>query len=556
MFHKEIRRINRYRDIAMAMINQGFGYIVAEIGLIKWLPFSERLFPAYVNNTKSLGERVRLVLEALGPTYIKLGQIASTHQELFPAEISRELEKLQDQAASFPFAEVSRIIQAELGAPLEEIFQQFELTPLAAASIGQVHRGLLKTGEPVAIKVQRPGIATIIETDLEILYHLVNLVERRFKWAENYRISAMLAEFAKALRNELDYTIEARNTKKIAAQPNINSYFYIPKVFSDYSTNKVLTTEYLTGIKINEIDRLKQQGYNLPDLAQRFVQGLLQQIFSAGFFHGDPHPGNVIILPNGALGLLDFGMVGRLSPEIRYHLASMIIALIRHDPEGIIKAVLALGIVPENVNLRQLKDDLEQLQEQFYEVPLSQLSLGNLVRQIVTVLFKHQIKLPADLTLLGKTLITLEGLTKKLDPQFSVIKAAEPLGQRLLLERWQPKQVIRKIWNNTTALFELFLSFPKQFKELSSFIRQGRLRLEVALPDLDPFFKKQERIMNRLSLCIILLSLCIMMAGVIIGLSFSRQTTVLTNPIVEVGFGIALAMFLWIFYAIIRSGGL
>ncbi|HYH02806.1 MAG TPA: AarF/UbiB family protein, partial [Bacillota bacterium] len=273
MAGKRMRRINRYRDIAMAMVRQGFGYIVEEIGLINKIPFSKHLFPAYANkNTKNLGERIRLVLEELGPTYIKLGQIASTRHDLFPVSIIRELEKLQDNAPSFPFIQVSEIIQQELGAPLEQIFQQFDLTPLAAASIGQVHKAVLKSGAKVAVKIQRPAIAATIDTDLEILYHLVSLIERRFKWAENYQVVEMVVEFSKSLRNELDYTNEARNAKKIARQAATESYFYIPKVYEDYSTKKVLTIEYLDGVKINETAKLTQQGINLHTLAERFVE--------------------------------------------------------------------------------------------------------------------------------------------------------------------------------------------------------------------------------------------------------------------------------------------
>jgi ubiquinone biosynthesis protein len=557
MTGKRMRRINRYRDIAVAMMSQGFGYIVEEIGLIRKLPFSEQIFPSYAHkNIKSLGERVRLVLEQLGPTYIKLGQIASTRQDLFPPEIIRELEKLQDNAPSFPLTQVNEIIQQELGAPLEEIYRQFDLTPLAAASIGQVHQAVLQSGEKVAVKIQRPDIAATIETDLEILYNLVSLVERRFKWAENYQIVDLVTEFSKSLRNELDYTIEARNAKKIAQQFTEEPHFYIPKVYNHYSTKKVLTTEYLEGIKINETDKLTQHGYNRHDLAERFVSGILHQIFIAGLFHGDPHPGNVVVLADGTIALLDFGMVGRLGPEMRYHLASMVIALMQQNSDKIVKAVLAMGMAPDNVNLLQLRDDINQLLEQYYEIPLSQLGLGETFGNLSAIVFKHHIKLPADLTLVGKTLITMEGITQKLDPQLSIISVAEPLGRQLLLERLQPKNLLKTVWKNASEFSDLLLGFPKYLKELSSFVKRGRLRLDVSIPEMDLFLKTQERIMNRLSLCIILLSFCIMMAGIIIGLSFAGQSAALTNPIVDIGFGIAIVMFLWLFYAIIRSGGL
>jgi ubiquinone biosynthesis protein len=557
MIGKRMRRINRYRNIAMAMISQGFGYIVEEIGLIRKLPFSKQVFPAYaVKTARSLGERVRLVLEQLGPTYIKLGQIASTRQDLIPAEIIRELENLQDNAPSFAWEQASAIVRQELGVPWEKIYRHFEPLPFAAASIGQVHQAVLHSGAKVAVKIQRPDIAAMIETDLEILYHVVGLVERRFKWAENYQVSEMVSEFAKSLRNELNYSLEARYALKIASQLTTHSRFYIPKVYEAYSTKKVLTTEFIAGIKINEIDKLTQHGFALPDLAERFVTGILHQVFIAGFFHGDPHPGNVVVLANGDIGLFDFGMTGRLGPEMRFHLASLIIAMMRRNSDGIVKAILAMGIAPDNVNLSQLRNDIDQFQEEYYDIPLSRLGLGNTFSKISAIVFKHHIKLPADLTLMGKTLITTEGIAQKLDPGLNVVSIAEPLGRELLRERLKPKHLLDTLWQNATEFTELLLGFPKYFKELSSFVKRGRLRLDVSIPEMDIFLKTEERMINRLSLCGILLSFCIIMAGLIIGLSFAGQYTVLKNPIIEIGLGVACALFMWLFYAIIRSGGL
>lgn len=558
MFAKRVRHINRYREIAAALLSQGFDYIVEEMGLIRKVPYYQRVQPVFTKkNTGGIGERVRLVLEQLGPTYVKLGQIASTRPDLLPPEIISELEKLQDKVPGFSFSEVRSVVQAELGGALEEIFQHFEPEPLAAASIGQVHQAVLKTEETVAVKIQRPGIAAYIETDLEILYELASLAERRFHWAEAYQLVDMINEFSKSLRNELDYTSEARNAEKISKQFISNPVIYVPKVYWDYSTPKVLTAEYIEGIKISKREKLEQQGYNLSLLAERFAKGVFHQIFMEGFFHGDPHPGNVMVLPGEIIAFLDFGMVGRLSSEMKYNLASLIIGLMRQDADDLAKTIFRMGSVPDYVNRLQLRDDIELLTEKYYGVPLSQVGLGEAVNTVFAVALKHKIKMPADLILVGKALLTMEGVVENLDPHLSILDIAEPFGKKLLMERLHPKTLIKTLRQNISDSGELFINFPQQFKELSSVVKRGRLSLEIAIPEMEHILKTQDRISNRLSFSIILLAFSIIMASIIVSLSIAGQSSLLWKiPVVELGFGIAMVMFLWLLYAIIRSGKL
>lgn len=346
MVGKRIRHMSRYRDIAIALIRHGFGIVVEEIGFAQFLSLPRKMFfDAKEKDGKTTGERIRLVLQELGPTFVKLGQIASTRPDLLPEEIIHELEKLQDQVSPFSFEEVRNIVQKELGADLNQIFRQFADVPLAAASIGQVHQAILHSGEKVAVKVQRPNIANVIETDLEILQDLAILAERRLEWAARYQIRDMVDEFSRSLRAELDYTIEARNAEKISNQFKNDPNIYIPKVFWEYSTKKVLTMEYVEGVKFNELERLKQNGYNLKNLADRLTKAIFRQIFIEGFFHGDPHPGNVLVLPGEAIAFIDFGMVGRLNPEMKYHFSSLVIALMRQSTDGVIKSICQMGLM-------------------------------------------------------------------------------------------------------------------------------------------------------------------------------------------------------------------
>lgn len=551
-----MRHISRYRDIVIALVRHGFGIVVEEIGFAHFLSFPQRLFfETKGKDSKTTGERIRLVLQELGPTFVKLGQIASTRPDLLPEDIVRELEKLQDRVPPFSFQEVREIVQEELGGDLEEIFCHFEDSPLAAASIGQVHQAILCSGEKVAIKIQRPNITTVIETDLEILQDLATLAEHRLEWAARYQIRDMAEEFSKSLRAELDYTIEGRNAEKISNQFRDDSKIYVPKVFWEYSTKRVLTMEYIEGVKFNELEKLKQKGYNAKMLAESLAKAIFHQIFIDGFFHGDPHPGNVLVLPGEVIAFIDFGMVGRLTPEMKYHFSSLVIALMRQSTDGVIKAILLMGLVPDDVDMMQLRDDVEQLREKYYGVPLSQISLGKAVNDLFSVAFRHSIRIPAALTLLGKTLLTIEGVVEKLDPDFSILNIAEPFGRQLLKERLHPKSLAETAWKHVSDYGELLFDLPKHIKELTSLIKRGRLRLEIDIPELDLLLKKLDRISNRLSFSIVLLAFSIIMVGIIIGSSLGRQSTLLWKiPAIEIGFGVATLMFLWLLYSIFKSG--
>ncbi|WP_094605099.1 protein kinase UbiB [Sporomusa silvacetica DSM 10669] len=558
MFSKQLRHINRYREIATILANQGFGYLIEEMDFIKKIPYHERLWiKSSEANSTDLGERIRIVLQELGPTYIKLGQIASTRPDILPSEIIIHLEKLQDNVSAFSFEQVQNLIREELGADIEEIFYKFDPQPLAAASIGQVHVATLESGQKVAVKVQRPGIAANIETDLEILFEIAVAAQNRFQWAKQYQIVDMVDEFAKSLHKELDYTIEARNTDKISIQLKDQPDFYIPNVYWDYSTKKILTTEFLQGIKVNQSDILSQQGYKLSLIANRFAKGIFHQIFIEGFFHGDPHPGNIVVLPKEVIGFLDFGMVGRIGSEMKNGLSSLLIGLKRNNTDDLLKAILRIGIVPPEVNLRQLRDDIELFKDTYYGLPLSRISIGEAITNFFRIAQKHTIRIPSDLVLVGKAVLTVEGVVKKLDPALSLFDIVEPFGEKLLLERMHPKTIAESVWKTANDFGDLFNDIPRNVKELSSVVNQGRVHLDVSLSETKLFLKHQARISNRISVSIMLLAFSILMGSIIISLSLMGQASRLWNlPIVEIGFLIAILMFVWVLYGIMRSGKL
>ena len=554
IFERRIRHLKRYREIAVAFTRNGFGYIVKELGLHELIPLPKRLV-AKRRRDKTTGERIRFFLEELGPTFVKMGQFASTRSDVIPEDIIQELEKLQDQVPPNPYPDVKAIIEQELGTPTEELFKEFHEVPLGSASIGQVHYAVLKSGEKVAVKVQRPNIEQVIKTDLEVLQQLAVLAEFRLKWAARYQIKGIVEEFSKALLAELDYTLEARNADKIARQFTDDPNIRIPDVYSDYSTKKVLTMEYVDGIKLNKIEELHQKGYDTKVVAERFTRAVFHQVFIEGFFHGDPHPSNISALPGNKILFMDFGMVGRLTPEMKGHFGTLVIALMRQSSDGIIKAITRMGLVPDDVDIQLLREDVDQLREKYYDIPLSKVSIGEPVNDLFSIAHQYHIQLPSELTLLGKTLLTMEGIVEKLDPDLSIVKMAEPFGRQLLKERYQPKKLAETFFNQWNEFGEILTDIPQNIKDVTSILKKGKLPVEISIDKAEVFLNKLNRISNRLSFSIVLLSFSIIMVGLIIGSALSGQSSLLWDiPAIEIGFGVAILMFIWLLYSIFKSG--
>lgn len=554
---KRIRQLQRYRDIVIALVRHGFGFLVEESDLLQRLRIPIRRFQVDDDaDRKSLGLRIRDVVEVLGPTFIKLGQIASTRSDLLPEDIVKELVKLQDDVKPIPYEQVQDIIEGELGQSIETVYDRFEEQSLAAASIGQVHLGVLHTGERVAIKIQRPQAAESIRIDLEILADLAAIAERRFAWARRIQMEVLIAEFGKSLLNELDYTKEARNAEKIAEQFKDVAHINVPLIYSDYSSKKVMTMQYIEGVRLNQEDQLNAHGYDRARIANRLIQALFHQIFVEGLFHADPHPGNIVIQPGEVIALLDFGMVGRLTAESKFHFSSLIIALMRQNTDGVIKAIYRIGLIDEELDMAELHFDIEELRERYFRVPLSRVSLGGVVNDLFEVAYKYHIRIPADFILLGKTLVTIEGVVTKLDPTISIVKIAEPFGLQLLLERLRPKNLTSSLFKDVTDYGHLLIDFPRQSREFFSLMKKGKLHMNISVPDAYDFLRKLDRIGNRITFGIVLLSFSLIMMGLIIGSSIvGRKHYFLLNvPTIEVGFVLASLMSLWLLFSIFKSG--
>lgn len=553
MFKIRIRHTKRYKEIINAFLRNGLSHFLFRLGLTK----RDAKHEGQEMNLQDIGVKLRESLQELGPTFIKLGQIASSRRDLIPPTITLELEKLQDHVNPVPFEDIRKIIEVELQGPLADFFSDISEQPLAAASIGQVHAATLHSGEQVAVKVQRPDIRPTMETDLAILDDLAGFLESKTEWAKTYRLRQMIVEFSKSLQDELDYRVEGRNCERIGQQFEEQREIVVPKVYWDFSTDKVLTTERIQGIKANDLKELTAGGYDRKLVARRIVDSMLHQILEEGFFHGDPHPGNIFVLPDNIVSYLDFGMVGRLDSKTRYHFAPLILHLRNQNTEGIIDILAEMGILSDETDVFAFSREMNELQSKYYDVPLDELSLGTVFIELFQAARRHHIFVPTEIAVLGKSILTLEGLISKLDPDLNIMEAVEPFGKRLMWKRYNPKNVIEKSWVGFIENFGIISHFPKDLKAVATAIRKGRLQLDFNAPQFQKYLHMLDRISNRLSFSIALLSFSILLGAMIIGTAITGKTNVLLEfPIIEAGAIIAMLMFLFLIFTIIRSGRL
>ncbi|WP_059103654.1 ABC1 kinase family protein [Shouchella shacheensis] len=552
MLKRRMRYLSRYQDILTALYHYGFGQIVRDLGLLDKTRQRKKK-KKNSDDELSVAKRIRLLCEELGPTFIKLGQLASTRSDLFPTHIIVELEKLQDHVPSFSFEEAKDIIEEELHAPLTELFQSFSEQPLAAASIGQVHQAELTSGEKVIVKVRRPHIQTIVSTDLAILSDLTELAEDRIEWARRFRLASLFNEFADALREEINYATEAKNAERLFRQSSDTVHTSVPPIFPTHSTRKVLTQAFVEGKKITEATFDK--GYDQDLIAERFATGLFEQIFVHGFFHGDPHPGNIFVTEANEIQLIDFGLVGRLTSDMRQNLALLVIGLKSRHTDKVMDALLNMDIVHEEVNRDRLRDDLDTLRLKYYDVPMSEISLASAIQDMFAVAYDHNCIIPPDLTVLGKTLLSIESIVSHLSPTLRIIDLVEPFGKKLIKERYDPRRIARKTQNEFLDLVQTVRSFPKELHKLLKVTRGGKLKVSISVSEINDLIHKFDRISNKLAFSVVLLSFSIIMAGVIIGGALTAENTILTQiPAIEIGLTITSLMFLWIIWAIFRSG--
>lgn len=498
------RRWRRYREISRILLRHGFGSLLEMArprrGLFRWPGPPGAPPPA---------RHLCLALEELGPTFIKLGQILSTRSDLIPPAYVAELVRLQDRVAPFPFAQVRRQVEGELGAPLERLFATFEETPLAAASLSQVHAATLPTGEEVVVKVQRPGIQEVIALDLDILRRLARLLEQRLPQAELYDPCGIVEEFAYTLNGELDFVREGRNAERFRRNFSDFPYLYIPRVYWERSTRRVLTLERVRGIKIDDIAGLEAAGLDRHRVALHATEVVMQEVFEDGFFHADPHPGNFFVMPGELIAAIDFGMVGRLSRKLREDLVRLLAVAVRLDTEGLVEQLLRMSLVEQGVDRVGLRQDLEHLLQRYAGRPLKEIRTREIMEEAMPIAFRRRLRLPNELRLLGKMLGMMEGVGLMLDPDFDPFAVAQPYARRFLEEIVSPAALGRRAGRSLGRWGELLLEAPERLPRALGQLREGDLSLGWQV-------RRTERPLEALNLLVSRLSLGILVAGLLV----------------------------------------
>lgn len=548
-----VRNIQRVRHITTILIKHGFGQVIERLGL------EYRVFVKKFSNTSqeivpqlSIAERARKVLEELGPTFTKLGQVISTRPDLVPRTFIIEFQKLQDRVPPISFEDISDQITIALGKSPDQIFSSFQQEALASASIGQAHKAtLLGTDEEVVVKVQRPGIRAVIESDLDILYLLARLIESNIPETQMYSPVGIIEEFDKTIHLELDYTVEAQNMLRFRRNFAHDPTVYAPRVYRHLSSRTVLVTEYLHGTKISEFDARTDV---MKKIARTGFRCMLRQIFIDGFFHGDPHPGNLFVLKNNILAFIDFGMMGRLDQEMRDELADLLIAVINQDIRRIAYILSHIGIQTVDIDMRNFRRDIAEILDRYYGVPLEQLELGRITREMVDVALKYHVKIPPDYTLMIKALLTIENIGKQLDPNLNAIEEAKPMVTTILKERWNPHRLVSASLGTARQLSQTLKDVPEQLHQILEELRQGKLRIEFEHVHLEKLIGMMDTASNRITAGLVLASLII---GSSIIMHTDKGPMFMEFPLLGViGYVAAGIIGFWLLLSILRSGKL
>lgn len=555
-----IAEISRARHIAKVLVRNGLGFLAESLGLKRFLsPWGARAVEADARAaTLSTPQRVRLTLEQLGPTYIKLGQILSTRPDILPPAYVVELSKLLDAAPPASTAEITATIEREMGKPLDDCYLDFSEAAIASASIGQVHRARLHDGTDVVVKVQRPGVERTIEADLNLLLRQARFLEARSATLRDYGLSAVLEEFSQALRGELDYTSEGRNADRLRAMI-ADEGVEIPFIYWELTTRRVITLSDLKGIKLTEFERLKARGYDLNSIAARIVQVYLKQVFVHGLFHADPHPANILVC-DGRIGLVDFGMVGYLTPRMREDLGDLLFALTQQNADDMVHTIVRMGAMDRGADRDGLRREVQRLIMRYYDASLQSVRIAEFLGDIMGAAFKHKVRLPADLALLARTVVVLEGVARTLDPSFVLAGYLEPFVVQLIKERISLKHTLLEAATTLRDLEAVLRVLPRRVDALSEQLERGEMTVGIDVRHLNQAMRKLDAIGNRLSFSIVVAAIIMGSAMVLLGgekaATFRLPFTNIGLPIPQIGFVVAGLLGAWLLFSIVRSKGL
>jgi ubiquinone biosynthesis protein len=539
-----LRDLPRYRQILATLIKYGYRDVVAALhleGLVR--PFERATLGEEVP-PQDRARRLRMVCEDLGPTFVKLGQLLSTRQDLLPEAYTTALAALRDDVRPFPFEEAEAILVEEYGRPVGEVFAAVDPVPLASASISQVHRATLPDGRRVALKIRRPGIEKVVQADLDILRNLSQLAERRLPALAQYHPVSIAQEFERTLKRELDLNLERRTMERCRAQLAHEPIAHVPAVFPGYSTGRVLCMELIEGVGVDDLDGLRRIGVDPAQVAINGARILLRQIFTFGFFHADPHPGNLRVLPGGVIVPLDYGMFGQLDARTRERIADLLLGLLAQETDRVLRALDGLEVRGDNVDPAALRRDVGGLVAAYSDLTLDNIDLGRLLGELIALIRTHHLRIPPDLVLLIRSLVTIEGVGRSLDPHFDIAAQLQPFIRELTLRRYNPLRLLGQFARTAEDVQRVATLLPDVLGHSLESIKRGELTVRFDLQHFESLVRHLTRASNTLAVGILIAGLVVASALVL---------RVGPNSLAYGGFAVAFVLLLWLIWNMSRD---
>ena len=560
-----LKGLRRIGSITGVLLKHGFGDLTERLFSPKEKRAADSDREIFLRVGFPSPRRIRLVLEELGPSFVKLGQLMSTRADLFPPEYIEEFKKLQDSVPPVPFQEVKAVIERETNRPLSEIFEDFQEQSLAAASVGQVHLAKLRSGEKAAVKIIRPGIDRQIKEDLRLMYFLAEKVEKSFEMGRVVGAVNLVKEFERNITRELDMLIEAGSIDKFAKNFENVDEIYIPKVYWECTTRSVLVMEHIEGIKMDQVEEIRGHGIDPKEVAMIGLRSFSRQLMEFGFFHADPHPGNTIVMYDGRVSLVDFGITGYLDEETMRQIANLFLGYAEHDYDMVMDALMDAGLINEDMDLKGFRSDLKDMSESFFGRSLQHISVKDVYDQLMDLVLKYHIRLPRNVLLLLKTFIQTEALGKILGSDASILEVTKPFAKELLKRGYDTRSIVKNLDREARTMSGYAKSLPKFLNDILRQTAAGRQRIELRHSGFEQMQSQLEKGVNRLTVGIIVAA-SIIAAAMILNSGqkilefttsvFGLQTISLTAILGFIGYAVATLLGIWLVISILRSGKL
>ncbi|MFH2027777.1 MAG: lipopolysaccharide core heptose(II) kinase RfaY [Nanoarchaeota archaeon] len=548
MPNKKVRDIRRFTQIIDVLLQGGFGYLVEKIKVKSFSKFKN-------NNAKEKlpGEvRLRLILEKLGPTFIKFGQILSLRHDLVPKGYAQELGKLQDRVPAFSYDGAKQIIEKELGRPINKLFKSFDKEPIASASVAQVHKAILKSGEVVAVKVQRPNVEQIMDTDIEIMSFIAGLLEKHSPKIKKYKPVMIVEEFKKWTDNELDFRIESQNAKRFYKNFKTDNNVKIPKVYDKYTNKRVLTLEFIDGIELHDLYKVKgKKGFNIRQVMKNGFDAILTQVFIHGFFHADPHPGNIFVLKGNKIALVDFGIVGQFDDYLKEKSIELLMGVVEEDVDSIADTFLDMGLVDETrTNIELFKKDIRKVITPLHKNSLKDVRLCSVLEEVLDIALLHEVKMPLDFVLFGKTLIEVEGIALEYIPDFKLIDETMPFIETLIKKEFNIIDMPKDFMRSLIKFRKFATDLPKETTKALRTIQRGEVKVDIQDTGIKKLSLEIDRSSNRLAYGMVIAAL-IVAGALTVNVDMAKIFEI--SAVSFIAFGIAALLGLVLFGSILSE---